>query len=89
MGGIFPKAPEMPSAEEQYAIQKRLQEQSETEATQKAEMERRKASLAEQRRRAGSKSLITSRMGGLFGTLDESQLGTGSQSEYQSLYKIG
>ena len=88
MGGIFPKAPPMPSPEEQYETQRKLQEQAETEATKKSEMERRKASLTEQRRRAGGKSLITSRQGGLFGTLNEEQLGTGSESQYQSLFKI-
>lgn len=80
MGGIFPKAPAMPSAEEQYATQKRLQEQSESEAAKKAETERRKARLAEQRRRSGS-SLMTPRQGGLFATLD-----TTGDTEYQSLF---
>lgn len=81
MGGIFPKAPAMPSAEEQYAIQKKLADQSASEAADKAEKARRKAALEEKRRQAGKVSLMTPRMGGLFGTLD-----TTGDTEYQSLY---
>jgi len=39
MGGLFPKPPAQPSMEEQYALQKKLQDQSTSEATIKAEAE--------------------------------------------------
>ena len=73
MGGLFPKPPAQPSMEEQYALQKKLQDQSTSEATIKADAERKKAALDRQRseakRRAGS-SLITRREGGLLSTED-------------------
>jgi hypothetical protein len=85
MGGLMPKAPPMPSADEQYAIQKRLQDQAETEATTKAEKERRKAAL-DQKRRTSGKSLITPRSGGLFGTLypDEETTSSSTGSLFKS-----
>jgi len=89
MGGIMPKAPAMPSAEEQFRTQQRLQEEAESKAVEKAEKERRVAGLEEQRRqkrRRGASTLITKRPGGLLGDMDDS-LGTGS--DYQSLFKIG
>lgn len=91
MGGLFPKAPAQPSMEEQYAMQKKIQDQASSEAAAKSEEERRKASLERQRaeaKRRGSTSLITPRSGGLFGTTEESGIGVGtSGTEYQSLYK--
>lgn len=80
----MPKAPPMPSADEQYATQKRLQDQAETDATIKSEKERRKASL-EQKRRTSGKSLITPRSGGLFGTLYPDEPTT--ESSTGSLFK--
>jgi len=65
--------PKQPSAEEQYAIQQRLQEQGATESAKKAEAERRRAAL-EGKRSRGNKSLITSRTGGL-GLLGEDPMG--------------
>lgn len=70
--------------EEQYALQKKLQDQATSEATEKAEAERRKASLERQRmearRRAGS-SLITRREGGLLAT-EDTDTGVGLQTLY-------
>lgn len=84
MGGLFPKPPAMPSMEEQYALQKKLQDQATSEATEKAEAERRKASLERQRmearRRAGS-SLITRREGGLL-SQEDTDTGVGLQTLY-------
>jgi len=83
MGGLFPKPPAQPSMEEQYALQKKLQDQATSEATIKADAERKKASLdrqrTEARRRSGS-SLITSRQGGLLA--NEKDTGVGLQTLY-------
>ena len=84
MGGLFPKAPAQPSMEEQYRLQKKLQDESNTEATMKADIERKKGALerqrAEAKRRAGS-SLITRREGGLLST-EETDTGVGLQTLY-------
>lgn len=84
MGGLFPKPPAPPSMEEQFALQKKLQDQATSEATIKAEAERKKASLERQRmeakRRAGS-SLITRREGGLLAT-EDTDTGVGLQTLY-------
>ena len=84
----MPKAPAMPSPEEQFRTQQRLQEEAQARADAKVERERRVAAVEEQRRqrrRRGSSSLITKRAGGLLGDMDDS-LGTGS--DYQSLFRI-
>ena len=65
--------PKQPSAEEQYATQQRLQEQAQTDATKKSELERRKATLETKRKKSNS-SLITSRTGGL-GLLGDDPMG--------------
>lgn len=90
MGGIMPKAPSMPSAEEQFKTQQRLQEEAQSKAEEKAEKQRRVASVEEQRRqnrKRGASTLITRRPGGLLGNDDTDSLGTGSN--YQSLFRIG
>jgi hypothetical protein len=83
MGGLFPSAPKQPSMEEQYALQKKMQDQANSEAVTKSEEARRKASLdrqrSEARRRSGS-SLITSRQGGLLA--NEQDTGVGLQTLY-------
>ena len=84
MGGLFPKPPAQPSMEEQYALQKKLQDQANSEAVAKSEAERKKAALerqrAESKRRAGS-SLITRREGGLLST-EDTDTGVGLQTLY-------
>lgn len=84
MGGLFPKAPAQPSMEEQYRLQKKLQDESNTEATMKADIERKKGALerqrAEAKRRAGS-SLVTRREGGLLST-EDTDTGVGLQTLY-------
>jgi len=84
MGGLFPKPPAPPNMEEQYRLQKKLQDEATSEATMKAEAERKKASLERQRmeakRRAGS-SLITRREGGLLAT-EDTDTGVGLQTLY-------
>jgi hypothetical protein len=79
----FGSAPKQPSMEEQYALQKKMQDQANSEAVTKSEAERRKASLdrqrAEARRRSGS-SLITSRQGGLLA--NETDTGVGLKTLY-------
>lgn len=84
MGSLFPKAPAQPSMEEQYRLQKKLQDESNTEATMKADIERKKGALerqrAEAKRRAGS-SLITRREGGLL-SQEDADTGVGLQTLY-------
>jgi len=79
----FGSAPKQPSMEEQYAFQKKIQDQANSEAVTKSEAERRKASLERQRteakRRSGS-SLISSRQGGLLA--NETDTGVGLQTLY-------
>jgi len=79
----FGSAPKQPSMEEQYALQKKMQDQANSEAVTKSEAERRKASLERQRteakRRSGS-SLISSRQGGLLA--NETDTGVGLQTLY-------
>ena len=87
MGSLFPKAPAMPSADEQYATQKRLTDQAQTEATTKAEKERRKGFVDQQRKeraRKGYSSLVTSRTdGGLLG------IPSSDQGSFSTLFPNG
>lgn len=80
MGGIMPSPPAMPSPEEQFETQRRLQEQAESKAVAEAEEARRKAAVEEQRkqaRRRGRASLITRKgAGGLLGVADDQDTGT-------------
>ena len=79
MGGLMPKPPAMPSAEEQFETQRRLQEEAESRAVEKAEKERREAMVEEQRRkraRRGRASLISQRPGSdILGIQDEQGFG--------------
>jgi len=78
----IPKAPKMPSAEEQAHQQLKIQRELQADADQEpAEMdaERKKAAVAQQRSRRGRRgrsSLITQRTGGLLGITEQSGLGS-------------
>ena len=79
----IPKAPSMPSAEEQaqsqLKIQRELQADADSRAADEMAKERKKASVAQQRSkrgRRGRSSLITPRSGGLLSLADEAGLGS-------------
>jgi len=79
----IPKAPKMPSAEEQadqqLKIQRQLQADADDRMAGEMEAERKKAALAQQRSRRGRRgrsSLITQRTGGLLGITEQSGLGS-------------
>jgi len=83
-----PKAPKMPSAEEQakqqLEIQRQLQADADSRAADEMAAERKKAAVAQQRSRRGRRgrsSLITPRSGGLLGLAEEAGLG----SDFQTL----
>lgn len=79
----IPKAPSMPSAEEQaqsqLKIQRELQADADSRAAEQLDAERKKAAVAQQRSRRGRRgrsSLITQRTGGLLGLTEQSGLGS-------------
>lgn len=83
----IPKAPDMPSAEEQaqqqLRIQRQLQEDADSRAAEQLADERKRASVAQLRSRRGRRgrsSLITQRSGGLLGMTEQANLGTDFQT---------